>query len=85
MGAVAKVGLVLSEQTKVGFVDEGGGLEGVIGTLPAQITFGDAAQLAIGDGEKPVERIFFTSRRSCVRELDACIKNLILTPRFVPG
>ena len=47
--------LFFAGQAQVGLVDEGGGLQGVIGALLAQVISGQAAQFAIDDREQLVE------------------------------
>jgi hypothetical protein len=49
MGAVAPRRAGLVYQTEVCFVDQVGGLQAACGPLPAQMTRGDLAQLAIGE------------------------------------
>ena len=56
VGAVLEVGNVLADEADIGFVNKGGGLEGVAGALAGDVAFGEAAELFIDDGEQRVER-----------------------------
>ncbi len=55
VGAVFPRDALLIDQAKEGFVDEGGALEGVPGTLPAQLLGGDAEEFGVNDGNQLVE------------------------------
>lgn len=50
MGAAAPFGHILIDQPHVGFMDEGGGLERVIGAFAAEVAEGELAQFAVDDG-----------------------------------
>lgn len=57
LGAILPVGVVLVQQGEVGFVDEGGGLEGVAGTFVAEEVGGKAAEFLVDEGHESGEYI----------------------------
>ena len=54
MGAIGKFGIVRADEAKPGFVDERGGLEGLIGGLPGHFCGGQFAQFVIDQRQKLV-------------------------------
>lgn len=55
MGAILDFGGTLSDETKIGFVDQCRALKSVIGALLPQVILSDATQLLINEGDKGLE------------------------------
>ena len=55
MQAVANRNRVALNETEKGFIDEGGGLQRVIGTLVGHVVNGDAMQLAVHEWNQPLK------------------------------
>ena len=55
------------DQAQIGFVDEGGGLQGVAADLAAQVVPGQAPQLAVDEGQKPISGGIFAAA-PCLEE-----------------
>jgi hypothetical protein len=53
VGAGLPVDLLDAGEAEIGFVDEGGGLEGVVGCFAAEVDGGDAAQFGVDERDKP--------------------------------
>ena len=60
MGPAVPLGALAVHQSKVGLVDECGGLEGVPGGLRAHEALGLPVQLLVDGGEEPIERVAIT-------------------------
>ncbi len=56
MGAILPLHALVVDQTHVGFIDQGGGLEAVTGALASHVAAGEAAEFVVDDGSQPVER-----------------------------
>ena len=57
VGAVHRVHPAAARQLDVGLVDEGRGVEGVVGSLASQLPAGHGAQLVVDDRQQPVQRV----------------------------
>lgn len=50
MSAAVPADVIVADEAEVGFVDEDGGLEGVVGLLGAELAVGDLAEFVIDEG-----------------------------------
>jgi hypothetical protein len=60
MSAVLPPDSVLVDQSEVGFMDQRGGLQGVVTILVPHEVAGKAMQLALNQGNQPIERRLVT-------------------------
>src|SRR5262249_44804020 len=61
MHAVLQIMALLVDQFEVSFVNQSGRLQGMIGTLPAQITSGQLAQFVINQRHQLIESLLITT------------------------
>ena len=57
MGAVLPVDAALVDQPQVGFVHQGGGLQGVVGPFAPQVPAGQALEFAVDQRREALERL----------------------------
>lgn len=55
VGAAGEIGVALVDELHVGFMDEGGGLEGMVAGLAGHLAAGDEAHFVVDEGEEAVE------------------------------
>jgi hypothetical protein len=61
--AVLPVDAVLTDESQVYFVDQGRGLQRVVGVLAPQVGLGEAAKLGVDQRQKGVQSLFVTLAR----------------------
>ena len=64
---------VLVDELQIGLVGEGGGLQGVIGTLGLELGSGEAPQLPVDERDELVESLAAPTRRGAEELSDSCL------------